>query len=126
MASKKPPLTLVGSTSTGVQPPRKLGKPGTLLWTGIQAEYVIDDRGGIELLAQACAALDRVEALAYYIQRDGEMLKTRNGLRVNPAVREELALRAFICKTLERLGVNIEAIKKPGRPGASNTWSEQA
>jgi hypothetical protein len=121
--AKKPPLTLVGPTSTGIQPPRKLGKHGAALWAGIQGEYVIDDRGGIELLAQACAAADRAEALAGCVARDGETIKSRNGLRIHPAVREELACRAFVCRTLERLGVNVEAIKKPGRPGGFSSWS---
>jgi hypothetical protein len=66
---------------------------------------------------QACVALDRAEALAACIADDGETIKTRTGLRVHPAVREELAVRAFICRTLERLGITNEAIKSPGRPG---------
>jgi hypothetical protein len=109
MTAKKPPLTVVGSTSTGVQPPRKLGKHGAALWAGIQGEFDVSDRGGIELLAQACAAADRAEALAGCIQRDGETIKSRTGLRINPCIREELACRAFVCRTLERLGVNVEA-----------------
>lgn len=123
MTAKKPPLTIVGSTSTGIQPPRKLGKHGTMLWAGIQAEFDVSDRGGVELLAQACAAADRAEALAACVARDGETIRTKAGLRIHPAVREELANRAFVCRTLERLGVNVEAIKKPGRP-SSNWWSE--
>jgi hypothetical protein len=126
MTAKKPPLTVVGSTSTGVQPPRKLGKHGMMLWAGIQGEYVIDDRGGIELLAQACAAADRAEALAACVARDGETIKTRTGIRIHPAVREELANRSFVCRTLERLGVNVEAIKKPGRPGGFSSWNEES
>jgi hypothetical protein len=124
--AKKPPLTIVGSTSTGIQPPRKLGKHGMMLWTGIQREFRVDDRGGVELLSQACAAADRAEALAACVARDGETIKTRTGLRIHPAVREELACRAFVCRTLERLGVNVEAIKKPGRPGGFSGWSEEA
>jgi hypothetical protein len=97
-----------------------------MLWAGIQGEYVIDDRGGIELLAQACAAVDRAEALGACVARDGETIETRTGLRINPCIREELACRAFIYRTLERLGVNVEAIKKPGRPGGFSSWSEEA
>ena len=51
----KPPLTLVNPTSTGISPPRKLGEHGLSLWNAVMAEYRIDDRGGIELLAQCCA-----------------------------------------------------------------------
>jgi hypothetical protein len=41
------------------------------LWDEIQAAYGITDRGGVELLAQACAACDRAEALAAAIATDG-------------------------------------------------------
>ena len=123
MASKKPPLTIVGSTPTGIAPPRKLGEHGMAPWNAVHAEYRIDDRGGIELLAQACAAADRAEALAACVERDGETIKTRTGLRIHPAVREELACRAFICRTLERLGLNVETIKAPGRPGQFADWT---
>ena len=41
------------------------------LWDEVQREYGVTDRGGIELLAQACGALDRAEALGEAIARDG-------------------------------------------------------
>jgi hypothetical protein len=74
-------------------------------------------RGGLELLVQACATVDRVKALREAIDRDGEVVATRTGPKAHPALRDELAGRAFIVKTLERLGLNIETIKPgPGRP----------
>jgi hypothetical protein len=79
------------------------------------------DRGGIELLAQICASADRAEALAEAIERDGETIRTTTGPRVHPAVREELAIRAFICRGLTKLGLNVETIKAPGRP-AGGMW----
>src|SRR6516225_9857096 len=112
-----PPLTLVNPTSTAISPPRALGVHGKALWDRIQGEYRVEDTGGVELLAQACQALDRAEALAAAIARDGEVVHTRAGIpRTHPAVKDELACRAFIVKTLERLGLNLETIKQPGRP----------
>ena len=61
----------------------------------MQTEYRIDDAGGIELLAQACAAADRVEALAERINVDGEVVHTRAGPKAHPALRDELAGRAI-------------------------------
>jgi hypothetical protein len=61
---RKPSFSLVSPETIGVAPPRPLGPHGMGLWNAVQAEYGIRDRGGIELLAQACAALDRAEALA--------------------------------------------------------------
>jgi hypothetical protein len=90
------------------------------LWRSVQHAYRIDDAGGTELLAQACAAADRVEALAERISADGEVVSTRAGPKAHPALRDELAGRAFIVRTLERLGLNVETIKPIGRP--SKGW----
>jgi hypothetical protein len=83
----------------------------------VQREYAIADVGGRELLAQACAAEDRAESLAAAIARDGDVIYSRTGVpRTHPAVKDELACRAFVVRTLERLGISIEAVKPPGRP----------
>jgi hypothetical protein len=116
----KPPFSLIESTSTAIAPPRKLGQHGLSLWNSIQSAYRIDDVGGIELLAQCCAAADRVEALAERISADGEVVQTGSGPKAHPALRDELAGRAFIVRTLERLGLNVETIKPMGRP--SKGW----
>jgi len=60
---EKPPFSIVSGETT-LSPPRPLGPHGTALWNRVQREYAICDVGGIELLAQACAALDTAEALA--------------------------------------------------------------
>ena len=122
--SQSPPLTLVDPTTTAISPPRKLGHHGLNLWNAIQNEYAIDDPGGIEMLAQACTATDRAEELAEQIGRDGAVLQTRNGPRRHPALRDELAYRSFITKTLERLGLNLEPVARPGRP-AGKPWSNR-
>ena len=66
---------------------------------------------------QACAAVDRVEALAERINADGEVILVRGLPKPHPALREELSARSFVVRTLERLGLNLEAIKPIGRPG---------
>jgi len=123
---RKTPLTLVDPETTGVQPPRPLGQHGTALWRRVQAEYGITDVGGIELLAQACVALDRAERLALRVADDGEVVYTKGGPRAHPAIKEELACRAFICRTLQRLGLNVEQIKPVGRPsgGIGISWRD--
>jgi hypothetical protein len=122
----KPALTLVGPTPTTVSPPRQLGRHGLALWTAVQSEYRIDDAGGIELLAQACTAQDRVEALAERINADGEVVHTRAGPKAHPALKDELACRAFIVRTLEKLGLNVETVKPIGRPPKSYGWRGNA
>ena len=68
------------------------------------------------MLAQACTALDRAEALGEAIGAD-VVVHTRGGSKPNPALAAELAARSFVVRTLERLGLNVEAIKPVGRPG---------
>ena len=92
--AKEPPLTVVGSNSAGNSPPRKLGEHGLSLWNAVTSAYRIDDVGGIELLAQACAASDRAEALAARIDQDGETIHTKAGLKAHPCLKDELAARA--------------------------------
>jgi hypothetical protein len=107
-------------------PPRPLGKDGMAMWLQIQGEYLIADSGGIELLFQACAACDRVQSLSEQIARDGEVIRTKHSVKAHPALRDELANRSFICRTLHRLGLDVEAVRPPGRPpklyGDGDPW----
>jgi hypothetical protein len=87
------------------------------LWRSVLAEYQIDDVGGRELLAQACAGLDRAEGLAAQIAADGEIIRSRAGPRAHPALKEEIACRSFVVRTLTRLGLNSEPVRASvGRP----------
>jgi hypothetical protein len=101
-----------------IKPPRPLGKHGEALWHSIQSEYHVSDSGGVELLAQVCAALDRAEQLAAEIAKDGAVICTAKGeTKTHPGVKEELALRAFIGRTITRLGVDVvESKRGPSRP----------
>jgi hypothetical protein len=96
----QPALSIVSPEATGGSPPRELGQHGRKLWDEVQAAYGITDRGGVELLAQCCAALDRAEALAEAIARDGPVVYSRSGPKSHPAAKDELACRAFIVRTL--------------------------
>ena len=60
--AKNPRLTVVPTALSSNDPPRKLGDPGRSLWDRVMAEYDISDSGGLEMLCQACQALDRAEA----------------------------------------------------------------
>jgi hypothetical protein len=87
------------------------------LWRRVTAEYDIEDAAGIELLTQSCAAVDLSEALADRIAQDGEVIRTKDGLKVHPAVKDSLAARGLAIRTLTRLGLNWEPLRAgPGRP----------
>jgi len=107
-------------------PPRKLGAPGMALWNRVQAEYSIADIGGIEVLCQICQALDDVEALTAAVERDGRTIQTPTGVKAHPALRDILQGRAFIVRSLAKLGVTLEPVKPMGRPGRGLgiTWEQ--
>jgi hypothetical protein len=116
MKKPKPQLKLVTSTATTTQPPRKLGEQGQSLWASVMSEYDIADRGGIEILVQLCLALDRAEECAETINEDGPTIMVKGIMREHPLLKCELANRAFVCRSLQCLGLNLEAVKPVGRP----------
>jgi hypothetical protein len=121
----QPALSVVSTATIDGAPPRDLGRHGRKLWDEVQAAYGIADRGGIELLTQACGALDLVEALGEAIARDGAIVYGRTGPKAHPAVKDQIAARAFLVRTLEKLGITSENIKPgPGRPpSAALGWA---
>jgi hypothetical protein len=99
------------------KPPRTLGAPGANLWARIVEEYDISDAGGRELLTLCCQSLDRAESLREQIDREGEIIRVKGGMRDHPGLRHELANRAFISKALAKLGVNLDVpVRSVGRP----------
>jgi hypothetical protein len=83
----------------------------------VQREYDVSDPAGIEFLTLAAEALDRAEALSERIQADGVVERGPTGVKSHPSLRDELANRAFVTKTLHRLGLNFEPLRlAPGRP----------
>jgi hypothetical protein len=119
MASRSNPSVLIvpPSASTMTDPPANLGPAGTNLWRSIMTEFDVGDAGGRALLEQAALAYDRAERLRVEIDAAGEIIHTRNGPREHPGLKGELAARSFICRTLQRLGINLEAVRLgAGRP----------
>ena len=99
----------------GPIPPRQLGPEGMSLWARVTSAYSFTDEGSLEMLAQACQSLDRAEQLAAEIARCGVVMTGRGGMvRENPAVKGELACRAFLTRTLSRLGLCYEPVRQAG------------
>jgi hypothetical protein len=111
----KPQLSVIGDRRDA--PPKPLGPSGMSLWGRVTGAYAITDEGGRELLWQACACEDRRAELSDVLAADGVVIRSRAGPREHPAVKLELASRAFIAKSLERLGLNLETVRGPGNPG---------
>jgi hypothetical protein len=62
LAKDPPKLKVIESSpkANPLLPPPGLGEAGAKLWDAIQADYVVDDAGGLAMLQQICAAADRV------------------------------------------------------------------
>lgn len=116
---KKPSLSVVSSSDLAIAPPRPLSEAGLSLWRRVTGAYDISDEGGREILYQACAAADRVAELEACIARDGAIVQSRSGPKEHPGLRQELANRAFITRSLARLGLDVEPIRPIGRPPGS-------
>jgi hypothetical protein len=113
----RPTLTVVDPTTP--RPPGKFDTTGADLWRRITSAYNIDDEGGREMLYQACCAADRIAQLRQGIARDGATVMTRTGPKIHPALKAELEQRAFIVRTLQRLGLDVEPVRPTsGRPGS--------
>jgi hypothetical protein len=121
--SDKPSLSLVNHPSSLPQPPANLGPAGATLWRSIMAEYDVPDAGGQALLEQAAFAYERAERLRVEIDRDGEIVRTRTGMREHPGLRGELGARSFVVRTLQRLGINLEAVRPASGRRPNPTWS---
>jgi hypothetical protein len=84
------------------------------------------DKGPLLLLSQRfaawLAAADVCLALTTYQAGRLFFIGRRDDGGI-PAVKDELACRAFVVRTLERLGLNVEGVKPVGRPPDSVGWT---
>jgi hypothetical protein len=102
-----------------IKPSRPLKSAGTDLWNKVNDEYRIEDSAGTEMLLQACQALDLAEQCAAEIKKHGVLIRTKTGFRDNPVCKIELSARAFVVRTLGRLGLDAEPLRAIGRPPGS-------
>jgi hypothetical protein len=119
---KNPTLTIVKSPSSATDHPPTLGDAGRTLWIKILSAHDIQDAAGLAMLEQACIALDRAEMLRAEIERDGQVIRVRGNVRDHPALKHELANRAFVVRTLTKLGLDVEPVRLVGRPPRGIGW----
>jgi hypothetical protein len=120
MARKSSPTLSVMGDDPGYnvpQPPVPLGPVGIALWSDVLQAYMFDDAASYTVLAQACSCADRAERLRQLIDKDGEVLWTKTGIRSHPALRDEVQNRALCCRLLGKLGLDLEPTRpSQGRP----------
>jgi hypothetical protein len=51
------------------------------------------------------------------------LILTKSGAREHPLLKAELSNRAFVSRTLARLGLDVEAVRTVGRPGRPQGWT---
>ena len=120
---EKKPLTLIRpGDDVAASVPAGLGETGLNVWRSVQAQYRIDDAGGVAMLETACRALDRAQDCAAQIQHDGPVLFTKQGPRDHPLLRHEVANRALALRALSKLGLDVEPVRPTGRPGRGFGW----
>jgi hypothetical protein len=124
--AKKPREKLADQSPViSLAPPAALDETGGKLWRTIMTEYGIRDSGGREMLRQACEAADRVAEFSKIISCDGPVVRTKQGLKDHPLIKHELAARAFVVRSLHRLGLDVEPIRSIGRPTlGSHQWQD--
>jgi hypothetical protein len=103
----------------GLPPPAGLDETGRELWRQITGTFEWDDPVPYRVLHEACLALQRAERCRRLIDEQGEMIRTKTGMKAHPLLRDEAAARALGCRLLARLGTDLEPVRPMGRPGGS-------
>jgi hypothetical protein len=122
--SQKPPLAIVaGSAPTSSEPPAALREAGAAAWRSIMKEYQIRDSGGLIILEQIGAAVDRITECRTIIAEQGSVIQTKHGLKDHPLLRHEATARSQIGRLLALLNLDMEPLNKTvGRPGSPLGW----
>ena len=102
------------------QAPRALGAPGLSLWNRVISGDRIEDCGGLEILAQACQALDRAETLRSEIERDGDVLRLQGTVRDHPALETRVGQQSFYRSHFGEARIEFRA--REGGCGPSGLW----
>jgi hypothetical protein len=113
-------LSTISPCATGGSPPSSLRQPGRKLWVEVQTAYLIDDVGGLALLAQLCGTADLIADLEEALARDGVVI---SGGKPNSTVKDLLGARALFARLLEKIGIITENKPGPGHPTGYHGWA---
>jgi P27 family predicted phage terminase small subunit len=87
-------------------------------WRQLQAEFAIEDPGGLLLLQTALEAFDRLRGARALIDRDGVVITDRFGQsKPHPAATIERDARTAMLTALRALNLDVEPLQgRVGRP----------
>jgi phage terminase small subunit len=101
----------------GHNPPATLTASSKAIWRRTLVTYNIDDEPGRLLLSAALHSLDRAEAAAALVKKQGLTFRDRHGgYRANPACAIERDARRAMVLALKALNIDLEPLNPPGRP----------
>ena len=110
------------------RPPRGLGARGRAFWRQVVAGYELEGHH-VEVLREVCRLLDRADALAAAVQRDGEVVPGSTGQpRLHPALAEQRQTAVAVARLLDALGLDVEeekpesATSRKARRAAEARW----
>jgi len=93
---------------TTTRAPSNLGKAGKRLWKRVVTDFALEGHH-LEVLEQACRALDRCEACRVRINADGEMVFDRfDQPKAHPLLQVERDQRSLLFRAMNQLGLNAE------------------
>ena len=84
--------------------PSGMKAAGRRLWRSTVNEFVLEQHE-IELLREACRALDALDALQSFVDTDGVLDETPQGRRAHPALVELRAQRICFARLVAQLGL---------------------
>ena len=108
-------------------PPDDLAPRGSAFWADVVANYTLRP-DELELLAEACRSLDRLDALRQAVT-DGGLVVTgpRGSVALHPALVEERQVRNVLRLTLAQLALpdakGDTAATRRGREAAEARWA---
>ena len=121
--SNRPGVSLLGNEglakkNSGPTPPKDLSVAAKRWWREIEAEYGIEDAGGLLVLQSACEAFDRMRQAQAILAAEGLVTRDRFGqAKVHPAAIVERDSRAQLLAAIKQLNLDLEPLKdRPGRP----------
>ncbi len=111
------------------KPPRGLAARGRAFWRDVAAVYELE-RPHLEVLREVCRLLDRLDALAAVVARDGEVVRGSTGQpRLHPALAEQRQTALALGRLLDVLGLDEHvgevpesATTRKARRAAESRW----
>jgi P27 family predicted phage terminase small subunit len=109
-----PTATLAAVEST-LTPPKHLCAETRRWWSSVVEEYELEPHH-VRLLTLAAETWDRIQQARRVIARDGLTAKTRDGVKLHPAVRVEQDGKVIFARLLRELDLDVEPPAERKRP----------